>query len=203
MKRSFQFLQAVVGLAFLALGITLLIAAEGPDPWGLLVLALNQRIGVLSLGITAQVGGLLLVLLNLFWGKRVPGIATILSMVLVGVFLDMFNTLLALGQGLGQPGKSLLLMGGILTLALGIAVYVRAGLGEGPVEGMMFVISQKLGVGIGAAKVLQDISFVSLGWILGWPPQLGTLISAVAVGPVTQLFFRIMDRQKTAHYAPK
>jgi uncharacterized membrane protein YczE len=125
-----------------------------------------------------------------------------MSMVLVGVFMDMFNTLLSPGEGVAQPVKILMLVGGILTLALGVTVYVKAELGEGPLEGMMFVISGKLGVSIGVAKVLQDLSFVSLGWVLGWTPQVGTLVSALAVGPVTQFFFRI-GQQKKAPTAPK
>lgn len=195
MKRSVQILQAVVGLVILALGITLLIAAEGPDPWGLFVLALNRHLP-LSLGITAQVGGLMLILLNFLWGKRRPGLATIMSMVLVGVFLDLFNLFLALGEGLGQVQKVGLLIGGIITLALGISIYVRAGLGEGPVEGMMFVLSDKLRLGVGPAKVVQDLSFVVLAAALGLLPQFGTLLSALGVGPVTQFLLRIMEKRE-------
>jgi len=201
MNRLIKFAQAVLGLAILALGITLLIAAEGPDPWGMLVLGLNRHLP-LSLGITAQIGGLVLILLNWLWGKRLPGLATIMSMVLVGVFMDMFGTLTAFGEGIAMPQRLILLVTGIVTLALGISIYVRAGLGEGPVEGMMFVLSRKLGVSIGVAKVIQDLSFIIIGWLLGWTPQLGTLVSALGVGPVTQGFLRIMEKKK-APMAPK
>ena len=197
MRKTLQFFQAVVGLIFLALGITLLIAAEGPDPWGVLVLAMHQHLP-LSLGITSQVAGLILISINMFWGKRRPGLATVMSMVLVGVFMDMFGFLTALGHGLDLVWQVGLMLLGITAMAFGISVYVRAGLGEGPVEGFMFVLSDKLGVNVGKAKIVQDLSFVICGFLLGWVPQVGTLVSAVAVGPVTQVFLRFLENKEGA-----
>lgn len=196
-----KFIQAVVGLSIVALGITLSIAAEGPDPWGLFILGLNSHLP-LSLGMTSQLGGLLLILLNLFWGKRRPGLATILSMVLVGVFLDLFKDLLALGDGYDIIRKAVLLAAAIPTLALGISVYVNAGLGEGPVEGTMFVLSNKLKVSVGVAKVTQDLSFLALAALLGRAPMWGTVFSALGVGPLTQLFLRLLEKMKKAPEAP-
>jgi len=194
-----KILQAVTGLAILAVGIVLTIAAKGPDPWGLFILALKKHLP-LSLGMTSQAGGLCLILINLFWGKRRPGLATIMSMVLVGVFLDMFHFLLNWTDGvIPQP---VLLAAGIVSLALGIAVYVLAGLGEGPVEGMMFVLSQRLTISVGAAKVLQDLSFLALAWALSNPPLWGTLITALGVGPITQAFLGLLGARKKAPPAP-
>ncbi|HOB35277.1 MAG TPA: hypothetical protein PKL39_05995, partial [Bacillota bacterium] len=158
--------QAVIGLAILALGITLTIAVEGPDPWGLFILALHRRLP-LSLGVTTQVGGLMLVAVNWVWGRRRPGVATIMSMVLVGLFIDLYNGIMGLEAIDGLGVRVVVLAAGITALALGISVYVSAGLGEGPVEGMMFVLSNKLRLGVGPAKVAQDLSFLVLAWVLG------------------------------------
>src|SRR5690554_1818044 len=195
-----KYVQAVVGLALLALGITLLMAAEGPDPWGTFVLALKQHLPF-SLGVTSQLAGVFLITLNFFWGKRRPGIATIMSMVLVGIFIDVFQKVLATDA----VPQILLLLFGIGVEALGIAVYVRADLGEGPVEGTMFVLTDKLKVSVGVAKVIQDFSFVIGAVVVGWMPQWGTLVSALGVGPATQFFLRIVQRgeNKKAPAAPK
>lgn len=196
-----KLIQAVVGLAILALGITLSIAAEGPDPWGLFILALNGHLP-LSLGMTSQLGGLFLILLNLFWGRRRPGLATILSMVLVGIFLDLFNVILALGTDYGFIQKLLLLAVAIPTLALGVSIYVKADLGEGPVEGFMFAINHRLGISVGAAKVVEDLSFIVAASVLGRFPMWGTVLSALGVGPLAQVFLRIIDSLKKAPEAP-
>ncbi|HPZ89811.1 MAG: hypothetical protein GX090_05575 [Firmicutes bacterium] len=194
--------QAVIGLAILALGITLTIAVEGPDPWGLFILALHRRLP-LSLGVTTQVGGLMLVAVNWVWGRRRPGVATIMSMVLVGLFIDLYNGIMGLEAIDGLGVRVVVLAAGITALALGISVYVRAGLGEGPVEGMMFVLSNKLRLGVGPAKVAQDLSFLVLAWVLGVLPRWGTVVTALSVGPLTQGFLRLFSGMKKAPEAPK
>jgi len=201
MMKLQKLLQAVVGLAILALGITLSIAVKGPDPWGLFVLSLNGHLPF-SLGVTSQIGGLLLILLNLLWGKRKPGAATVMSMVFVGLFIDLFNSSLSFSWVGTIYGNILTLIAGVISLALGISIYVRAGLGEGPVEGMMFVLSRKLNTNVGTAKVVQDFSFLALAWALGQFPQWGTLVTALTVGPMTQGFLSLMRAKKKAPQAP-
>jgi hypothetical protein len=200
MQKIWKFIQAVLGLGLLALAITVLIAADGPDPWGLLILAFYRHLP-LSLGVTTQIGGLILILLNLFWGRRRPGLATFMSMILVGLFIDIIQSL-AGGTIAGMPELPLL-AAGIIIMALGISIYVKAGLGEGPVEGMMFVLSDKLGISIGSAKVIQDLSFVFLGCLLGQFPKWGTLVTALGVGPLTQGLMRISDLTREMKKAPE
>lgn len=194
-------LMAVGGLAVLAMGITLSIAVQGPDPWGLFVLALKRQLP-LSLGVTSQLGGALLIAINYLWGRRRPGVATIMSMVLVGLFIDLYNWLLPL-EAISSPAlRILLLFLGIISLALGISIYVRAGLGEGPVEGLMFVLSDKLKVKVGTAKVLQDLSFLGLALLLGGVPRCGTVVTALSVGPLAQVFMQWIGKKKKAPAAP-
>lgn len=194
-------LMAVGGLAVLAMGITLSIAVQGPDPWGLFVLALKRQLP-LSLGVTSQLGGALLIAINYLWGRRRPGVATIMSMVLVGLFIDLYNWLLPL-EAISSPAlRILLLFLGIISLALGISIYVRAGLGEGPVEGLMFVLSDKLKVKVGTAKVLQDLSFLGLALLLGGFPRWGTVVTALSVGPLAQVFMQWIGKKKKAPAAP-
>ena len=113
---------------------------------------------------------------------------TILSMVLVGLFIDMYNWMLPLASLGGFALRLFILFFGIISVSLGISIYVRAELGEGPVEGMMFVLSSKLKLKVGVAKVLQDFSFLVLSLVLGIIPQWGTLVTALSVGPLTQFF---------------
>ncbi|MGI6364667.1 MAG: YczE/YyaS/YitT family protein [Bacillota bacterium] len=196
-----KILMATGGLAVLAMGITISIAVQGPDPWGLFVLALKGHLP-LSLGVTSQLGGIMLIALNYFWGRRRPGLATVMSMVLVGLFIDLYNWLLPL-EAISRPTLRIFLLGlGIISLALGISIYVRAELGEGPVEGMMFVLSDKLKVKVGVAKVLQDLIFLGLAMVLGVLPQWGTVATALCVGPLAQFFMQGAGKKKKAPLAP-
>ena len=193
MTKLQRLLMATGGLAILALGITLTIAVQGPDPWGLFILGLMQHLPF-SLGVTSQLGGLALITLNYVWGKRRPGLGTIMSMVLVGLYIDFYNWLLPLEAITGLFIRLFILFFGIVAVALGISIYVRAGLGEGPVEGMMFVLSNKLKLKVGAAKILQDLSFLGLSLVLGVVPQWGTVVTALSVGPLTQFFLTRLSR---------
>lgn len=187
-------MQAVFGLALLALGLAMLIAAEGPDPWGVFLLGL-QRFLPLTLGVVAQIGGLGLIILNVVWGRRMPGLATVMSMLLVGWFLDLFLARGIAPEPASLPVQILVLASGILIFSTGIVTYVRAGLGEGPVEAMMFVLSKRLKLPVGRAKVLQDCMFVVGGLFLGTPLRLGTLITAFSVGPVTGWLLDVFERR--------
>lgn len=187
MTKLQKVVMATGGLAILALGITLTIAVQGPDPWGLFILALMKHLPF-SLGVTSQLGGLLLIFFNYVWGKRRPGLGTIMSMVLVGLYIDFYNWLLPLEAITGVVLEVFILFFGIVSVSLGISIYVRAELGEGPVEGMMFVLSNKLKLTVGPAKILQDFTFLGLSLVLGVIPQWGTVVTALSVGPLTQFF---------------
>ncbi len=187
--------QAVAGLAVLALGIMLLITARGPDPWGVFLLGLQGRLG-LSLGYTALGGGVLLIAINFFWGGRRPGLATLLSMMLVAALIDLFGLFAFFGASFSLWQRALLQLLGIVTMAAGIAIYVRARLGEGPVEGLMFVLSHKLNLKIAVAKVLEDCLFVVGGLLLGWQLQPATIVTALSVGPVTQVMLSLPEKVK-------
>ncbi len=187
--------QAVTGLAVLALGILLLITAQGPDPWGVFLLGLKNRLG-LSLGATTLSGGMLLIAINLFWGRRRPGLATVLSMMLVAVFIDLFGLLTFFGYSFALWQRVLVQGAGVFATASGIAIYVRAGLGEGPVEGLMFVLSEKLRLSVGVAKIVKDCLFVVGGVLLGWQLQAATLVTALTVGPVTQFMLSLPEKVK-------
>jgi uncharacterized membrane protein YczE len=186
-ERVKQLTQVVLGLGIMALGLTLLISVGGPDPWGFFLLSLYKHLP-LSLGVTSFLGGGILVLFNLAVGKRRPGIATPISIAVVGVMIDLLFLIPWFHLEFSQLARIVLLAVGIVVMALGIAVYVLAGLGEGPVEGMMFVIHQRMKISVGKARVAQDCFFVLLGLLLGAKLGPGTFISAISVGPVTNFF---------------
>lgn len=194
MTKLQRLLMATGGLAILALGISLTIAVKGPDPWGLFIVGLMEHLPF-SLGVTSQLAGLALIVFNYVWGKRKPGLGTIMSMVLVGLYIDLYNWLLPL-EAITDFALRIFLFFGIVAVALGISIYVRAGLGEGPVEGMMFVLSNKLKLKVGPAKILQDFSFLGLSLILGVIPQWGTVVTALSVGPLTQIFLQRFSRKE-------
>ena len=91
-------------------------------------------------------------------------------------------------RGLGE--RLLVLLAGIAVFAVGCAVYVGAHLGPGPRDGLMLALHLRLPIGVGTARVLSEGTGLGLGWLLGGPVGLGTVLFVVAAGPSVALAFR-------------
>jgi len=90
------------------------------------------------------------------------------------------------------------LVSGIAVFATGCAIYVGAHLGSGPRDGLMLAIHLRLPLGVGGARVLSEGIGLGIGWSLGGPAGVGTLLFVVAAGPMLALAFRFLGLQPLA-----
>ena len=81
----------------------------------------------------------------------------------------------------------MLLVVGIVAVAAGGGMYIGAGLGPGPRDGLMTGLAER-GMSISVARTLIEVSVVAAGFVLGGTVGVGTLVFALAIGPLTQLF---------------
>ena len=85
-----QFLQLNLGLVGLALGVALVLTANvGLGPWPVFHEGVSLRSG-LSFGRVMQLTGLLVIVLGYLLSEVKPGLGTLLNMVLVGLWVDLF-----------------------------------------------------------------------------------------------------------------
>ena len=113
-------------------------------------------------------------------------VTTVINAILVGVFLDLlfaFGTLQPETAGM----RVVILAGATISMALGIAIYVSGGLGEGPFEALMMVLHERGGVTVRTAKIALDVFAVAIGAWRGATVGVGTVVGAFGVGPITQL----------------
>jgi len=185
--------QLLFGLVVAASGIWLTIRANlGVASWEVLHIALAHRLGI-GIG-TASIGiGSLLVAVVAVLGL-LPGIGTALNVLVVGTCLNILLatpllTTLATG-GLGA--RLAVLVCGIAVFAIGCAVYVGAHLGSGPRDGLMIALHLRLPLGVGGARVLSEAIGLGLGWSLGGPAGVGTVLFVVTAGPLVALSFRCL-----------
>ena len=183
--------QLVAGLLVAAVGISLTIRAGlGVASWEVLHIALAGRLAT-GVGTASMLVGVLLVLLVGVLGVR-PGVGTVLNVLVIGVALNLIlaSPLLATLPARGLGERLLALLAGIVVFAVGCAVYVGAHLGPGPRDGLMLALHLRLRIGVGSARVLSEGTGFSLGWLLGGPVGLGTVLFVVAAGPSVALAFR-------------
>ncbi|MGI5289565.1 YczE/YyaS/YitT family protein [Nonomuraea polychroma] len=174
------------GLALYGLGIGLQVESGlGNDPWDVFHQGVAVRIGV-SIG-TVIIGVGALVMLLWIPLKQRPGIGTISNVVFLGLFADGAIYLLPTPAHLAFQSVYLALA--VSAIALATVLYIGAGMGPGPRDGIMTGLV-RLGLSVRLGRFLIEITVLAAGWLLGGTVGVGTLVFALAIGPLTQLFTR-------------
>ena len=181
---------AAVSLFFNGLGIYLTIQANiGVGPWDVLHLGLAKTLGILYGN--ASVALSLLILLIDIWMKEPIGIAMFLDAVIVGKAVDFFNWLHPVPKCTSLLTGIPILFLGLVVLAYTQYAYMAAALGCGPRDTLLVGLAKRTKpVPIGAVSIALLSSATFIGWLLGGPVGIGTLICAFAAGPIMQLAFR-------------
>jgi len=179
-----RLVQLYAGLALYGLGIALQVSSGlGNDPWDVFHQGLSRRFG-LSIGAWIVIAGALVMLLWIPLRQR-PGLGTISNVVLVGVFADLFLYLLPDPHALAARWTYLvaaILVGGFAT-----GCYIGAGFGAGPRDGLMTGLAAR-GHSIRVVRTGIELTVFAVGWLLGGTVGIGTLLYAVAIGPLAHVF---------------
>jgi uncharacterized membrane protein YczE len=180
--------QLYVGLVLYGISSALQVrAALGLDPWDVLHQGIakhtHHAIGtvVIAIGVVVLLGWIPL--------RQRPGVGTISNVVVLG--LAMNATLSLLPDQHGYLIRIALLVGGILLCAIATGMYINAGLGPGPRDGLMTGLARRTGVSIRVTRTLLELTVLVTGWLLGGTVGIGTVAFAVSIGPLAQLFLRL------------
>ena len=183
------------GLTLCGIGIAMMVRAElGLGPWDVLHQGLSVATGITVGAATILVGAAVLLL----WVPlhQRPGIGTLSNVLTIGVVLD-------LALGLTGPVSALwlrwlLLLAGPIVFAVGSAVYIGAGVGTGPRDGVMTGL-EELGVPIALGRTAIELSALGAGWLLGGTVGVGTVYFALIVGPAVHV---ALPRLRASWYPP-
>jgi len=180
-----RWLQLVVGLVIAALSIAMMVEAHlGLDPWNALHEGLVKHLG-LSFGTVTALSGL--VVLMLWIPLRQPlGVGTIVNAILVGVLVDGALWLMPTPDELWLR-VMFLLVGVVLCGAAG-ATYLGSHLGPGPRDGLMTGLVARTGRSIRLVRTTLEASVLAVGFLLGGTVGIGTVLFALAIGPLIQFF---------------
>jgi uncharacterized membrane protein YczE len=174
----------VLGCLALGVGIGLTVTAHlGVSPWDVLHQGIARH-SPLSFGTVVVVVGLAVLLLWIPLGQR-PGLGTVLNTLTVGYVADA--TLTILSRPDDGAARWALLVAGILSIAVGIGLYIGAGLGPGPRDGLMTGITAR-GHRLWVVRTGLELAALAAGWSLGGDVGVGTLLFAFAIGPLGHFF---------------
>jgi uncharacterized membrane protein YczE len=176
--------QLAVGLTLYGVTLAMMIRATlGNAPWDVLHQGMAVHLPI-SIG-TAVILMSLVVLL--FWIplRELPGLGTITNSFAVGLVADATLSVLAAPDVLWE--RSLLMVGGVLFNALATALYIGSQFGPGPRDGLMTGLHRRTGVSIRLVRTGLEVLVVAIGWVLGGVVGIGTVLYAVAIGPLVQV----------------
>lgn len=172
------------GLALFGAGISLILQAQlGAAPWDMLHQGISKKTDI-SVGVVIEGIGLMLLLLWIPLRQR-PGIGTILNAFEIGIVVDVILPRLPDVERLA-PRVALLIVG-VLIVAVGSGLYIGAGLGAGPRDGIMVGLAQR-GLSVRVARTIIEAAVGVGGILLGVRPGIGTLVFLFGIGPLVQLF---------------
>jgi uncharacterized membrane protein YczE len=176
--------QLVVGILVLGAGDALTLEARlGVSPYDVLHQGIAHRTG-LSVGSVVILVGLVVLL---FWIplRQRPGIGTVLNTLTVGLVIDLVLRVVPEPDLLAA--RIPLLLVGILVTGLGMGLYIGAGLGPGPRDGLMTGIAAR-GYPIWAVRTVLELAALAAGWVLGGNVGVGTVLFAFSIGPLGHFF---------------
>ncbi|MBQ6274037.1 MAG: hypothetical protein IJK63_07415 [Oscillospiraceae bacterium] len=189
---------AALSLFVNGFGIYLTIRADiGAAPWDVLSLGLSKTLGILY-GNASIAVSLTILLIDVLMREPI-GIAMFIDAVVVGKAVDFFNWLDLVPRGSSLAVSVPMLIAGLFVLAYTQYTYMVASLGCGPRDTLLVGLAKRLKrVPIGLVSIALLSTATLIGWLLGGPVGLGTLLCAFGAGPIMQLAFRTVRFDATA-----
>ncbi|HUH11229.1 MAG TPA: hypothetical protein VLZ73_11825 [Brevundimonas sp.] len=180
-----RFIQLQIGLLLYGASLALMVRADlGLNPWSVLHQGLSERTGI-SLGMVVNLVGLLVLLVWIPLRQK-PGVGTICNVLLIGTAADV--ALWALPPIEGLALRIAFLTAAIVLNGAATAAYIGAGLGPGPRDGLTTGLVRITGWRIGWARTAIEVAVLAMGWLLGGVAGVGTVLYALANGPLVQWF---------------
>jgi uncharacterized membrane protein YczE len=175
--------QLYAGLVLYGLTAACLIRSRlGNSPWDVLHQGIAGHLGI-SIGIVT-IAASVVVLLAWVPLREMPGLGTLSNAAIVGLATNLGLAILPSPHE--RAGRIALMAAGIAGNAVATAMYIGAGFGPGPRDGLMTGLHRRTGRPIWVVRTSIEISVVVLGWFLGGVFGVGTVLYAATIGPLVQ-----------------
>ncbi|WP_406448267.1 hypothetical protein OG782_05515 [Streptomyces sp. NBC_00876] len=185
-----RLIQLYAGLALYGASSALLVAAGlGLEPWGVLHQGLAERTGI-SIGVVSIIIGAIVLVLWIPLRQR-PGLGTVSNVFAVGLAMD--GTLALVPEVHGLAARATVMAAGIVLNGIATGLYIAARFGPGPRDGLMTGLHRRTGRSIRLVRTAIEVAVVATGFLLGGSLGVGTVLYALAIGPLAQFFLRFFE----------
>jgi uncharacterized membrane protein YczE len=183
-----RLVQLYVGLVCYGAGAAFQVQSGlGLDPWDVFHQGIARRLHV-SIGLILIAVGALVLLAWIPLRQR-PGLGTISNVVVLGLALDAVLAGLPVAHPMGI--RIAYLVTGILLVGAATGMYIGANFGPGPRDGLMTGLARRTGRSIRLTRTAIELTVLGIGWLLGGTVGIGTVIFALAIGPLSQISLRV------------
>ncbi|MFR9754427.1 YczE/YyaS/YitT family protein [Streptomyces sp. TR06-5] len=161
----------------------------GLGPWDVLHQGVSHRSG-LSIGTVSVVTGAVVLLLWVPLRQR-PGLGTVSNVFLVGLSMDATLWLVPAPGPLAA--RVPLMVGAVVLNGVATGLYISARFGPGPRDGLMTGLHARTGRSVRLVRTAVELAVLATGYLLGGSVGVGTVVYALAIGPLSQVFLRIFE----------
>ncbi len=179
-----RLVRCILGLALFGLGIAMFLTSElGLAPWDVFHQGVSERLGI-PVGVVIEITGVFILLLWIPLRERL-GLGTVLNAIEIGLVVYLLDGVLPVTDLLVP--RVLYVVGGLVAIAAGSGLYIGAGLGSGPRDGLMLGLSKR-GISVRLARTGVEVTALVVGLLLGGTVGVGTLAFTFGIGPLVQVF---------------
>ncbi len=179
---------AIVGLMICGIGVGIFLYSQlGVDPASVLELGLGNVFNI-SYGTASALTNVIILVIVFFVDKSYLNISTLLAIFGIGYTADVMSFILdsVITGELHLLVRIIMILVGCVIMGIGIATYIRADLGVGAIDLVSEIISDKTKFPYRIVRIVGDVTFVVVGYLLGGTVGIGTLVAAFLTGPVVQ-----------------
>jgi len=189
-----------LGLLLFAVGILFTLHADlGMGPWDVFHKGASLHLPF-TLGQMIQIAGVTLLVISYLLGEK-PGLGSLCNMFFIGLFVDLIDALGIITTPDGLVLQFLMLLAGIKAIGWGTFFYLTVQLGAGPRDGLMVGLVKLTKKPVWLIRGSIETTALIVGYFLGGPVGVGTIIIALTIGLSVQLAFRIggYETKKVRH----
>ena len=192
-----EILKSALGLFIFSIGVYLTIQANiGLAPWDCLSMGVSAKVGY-SYGIVHTVISIIILIIDILLKEKI-GYGTILDALLVGNYVDWIGYLKLVPVSDNVAVSCAMVIIGLLIMGYGQYFYMDAAQGCGPRDSLLIALGKRFPrTPIGVVQTFMVGIALLIGWLLGGPVGIGTIISVFGMGSALQLVCKIM------HFEPR